>query len=430
MRETDAPTDPTKLRHRNLEKIAMAALHVGRLLMETGARAEIVSKGTGMVVSGQGVETVAIRVGYASLSLTVRQGGNSITRMMQIGHHGVNLRLNHQIRGLCVKAASGTMTPEDIERLTERLRDTTPRHHWLVVAIATGLACASFGQLLGTDAIAFLPIWFAGLIGQSLRHFMLQSKQNVFAVVATVSFISSSIAGLLCLLVGSATPEMAMFSAVLLLVPGVPAMNAQTDIMEGSPTLGSARAVTVMMILIFLTVGVALSRYLFLGFSVDEELFHYGLLHNTLFGAIAAAGFGILFNFRWRAVIWAALGGAIALSVRTLGLDQGWGLAMSSTLAAVVVTLGVRLLYLLPMNISTGGSMLAVAGCIPMISGSAAAHGIFGLLALAGQHSQDPAAVLAVSMGAMLSVLFTIGGIGAGITLFNQFFTRPRFPTE
>jgi uncharacterized membrane protein YjjP (DUF1212 family) len=39
-------------------------------------------------------------------------------------------------------------------------------------------------------------------------------------------------------------------------VPGVPATNAQTDIMEGFPTVGSARAVSVAMIMVFATIGI------------------------------------------------------------------------------------------------------------------------------------------------------------------------------
>lgn len=43
---------------------------------------------------------------------------------------------------------------------------------------------------------------------------------------------------------------------VLLLVPGVPSLNAQNDILGGRPTLGSARAVWVAVILMFITAGV------------------------------------------------------------------------------------------------------------------------------------------------------------------------------
>ena len=45
-----------------------------------------------------------------------------------------------------------------------------------------------------------------------------------------------------------------------MLVPGVPAINAQNDILEGRPTLGSARAVWVAVMLIFIAAGVGLAQ--------------------------------------------------------------------------------------------------------------------------------------------------------------------------
>ncbi|WP_119308697.1 threonine/serine ThrE exporter family protein [Cohaesibacter haloalkalitolerans] len=431
MTDLASPPDPIRLRHRHLEKIAMAALNVGCILMESGAKAEVVRNGIEMVVSGLGAETIAVRIGYASISLTVRGGGdNTISRLLQVGHHGVNLQLNNAARALAVRASQGGMEPETIVEEVKTLRKITPKHHWIIVALATGLACASFGQLLGTDATAFLPIWFAGFIGQTIRHFMVLNKQNLFAMVAIVAFASSAIGGLLAQLFGSSTPEMAMFSSVLLLVPGVPSMNAQTDIMEGSPTLGSARALTVMMILVFLTVGVALSRSILMRFGANDALLSYGLLHHIIFGGIAAAGFGILFNFSWRTVGWTAIGGGIALAVRTLGMDAQWGLAMSSTLAAAAVTVYVRLLYLLPVYVPTGGSMLAIAGCIPMIPGSSASHGLVGLMTFATQHNNYDVLLLGSSFASLLSVVFTIGGIAAAITLINEIIKRPSFPTQ
>ena len=46
-----------------------------------------------------------------------------------------------------------------------------------------------------------------------------------------------------------------MIASILLLVPGVPSVNALSDILDGHPTLGSARAVTVAVILIFVAAG-------------------------------------------------------------------------------------------------------------------------------------------------------------------------------
>ena len=52
-----------------------------------------------------------------------------------------------------------------------------------------------------------------------------------------------------------------MMASILLLVPGVPATNAQLDIMDGYPSMGSARAVTVVMVMVFATVGVWLAEF-------------------------------------------------------------------------------------------------------------------------------------------------------------------------
>ena len=58
------------------------------------------------------------------------------------------------------------------------------------------------------------------------------------------------------------------------------------------------------------------------------------LAHQAAFGALAAVGFGVLFNFGWRGMPWVALTGATALAVRTLGLDAGWSLEAATFVAA------------------------------------------------------------------------------------------------
>jgi uncharacterized membrane protein YjjP (DUF1212 family) len=47
-----------------------------------------------------------------------------------------------------------------------------------------------------------------------------------------------------------------MIASTLLLVPGIPAVNAQSDILEGYPTIGTARAVSVAMTLLFIAIGI------------------------------------------------------------------------------------------------------------------------------------------------------------------------------
>lgn len=83
---------------------------------------------------------------------------------------------------------------------------------------------------------------------------------NVFICATVVAFLGSTSCGFGAQWAGSHTVATDMTVAVLLLVPGVPSLNAQNDILEGRPTLGSARAVWVAVMLVFITAGVWLAQ--------------------------------------------------------------------------------------------------------------------------------------------------------------------------
>ena len=257
-----AEPDPVRLKHRRLEQIAMTALRASRLLTECGARVRVATDGAALIARGLGVEVVGSRTGYASQELTVSSGANTITRMMTVGPHGVNHRLDHALRELAVRVSKGGMSVEDTEREMDRLVKETPRHPAWLVALAVGIACAAFGRLLGVDWVAFAPVLLAGAIGQYVRHLLLKRGVNSYIVAAAIAFLAAALAGLGARLAGSGSINLAMMASILLLVPGVPATNAQTDIMDGFPTMGSARAVSVIMVMVFATTGVWLAEAL------------------------------------------------------------------------------------------------------------------------------------------------------------------------
>jgi uncharacterized membrane protein YjjP (DUF1212 family) len=248
--------DPVPLKHRELERIALVALKVARLLLESGARVKVVHEGAALIVRGLGADIMGMRAGYASHEITVSNGANTITRMTSVGAHGVNHRLDHALRGLCLKVSRGGIGVDEVEAAIDDLVKTTPRYGAASVAVAVGLACAAFGRLLGVDWAAFVPVFVAGTAGQYARHLLRVRGINPYVVAAVIAFFAAALSGLGAGLAHSGSVPLAMIAATLMLVPGVPATNAQTDIMDGYPSMGSARAVTVLMVMIFATVGV------------------------------------------------------------------------------------------------------------------------------------------------------------------------------
>ncbi|NLH82376.1 MAG: threonine/serine exporter family protein [Phyllobacteriaceae bacterium] len=261
------PVDPVIRRHRDLEKIANVALRAGRIAMECGANCHAVREVAGSVARGLGAEDVALRLGYASLAITVTSGENTITRMSGVGRLGVDQRKDTAVRRLAERVGGETTTIEVVQADLDRLVRETGRHPEWLVDVATGTACAAFGRLLGIDWLAFLPVLIAGAIGQALRHRLLGRGMNLFVVVGIVAFVAATLCGLGARLAGSHSVGLAMMASILLLVPGVPATNAQTDIMDGYPTVGSARAVWVIMVMVFASAGFWLARSLLGGVS-------------------------------------------------------------------------------------------------------------------------------------------------------------------
>lgn len=138
------------------------------------------------------------------------------------------------------------------------------------------------------------------------------------------------------------------------------------------------------------------------------------LLHQTAFGGLAAVGFGVLFNIGPRALFWCGASGALALGVRTLGLEMGGSLEAASFTAALAVGSVVQVFQ---ERIGVSRNTLDVAGCIPMIPGAFAAKAILGLFALTATAPQAADQILILSVENALRVMFTVGAMGTGLAI-------------
>lgn len=139
------------------------------------------------------------------------------------------------------------------------------------------------------------------------------------------------------------------------------------------------------------------------------------LLHQMLCGALAAAGFGVLFNVSFRQLPWCAASGAVALGVRTIFLQLGMtleGATFAAALAAGVAAQGLRVL-----RPDTAHHALDVVGCIPLVPGSFAAKAIIGLYGLTSENTPSNPETFMVTVQYLLRVIFALGAISTGLAM-------------
>jgi uncharacterized membrane protein YjjB (DUF3815 family) len=145
------------------------------------------------------------------------------------------------------------------------------------------------------------------------------------------------------------------------------------------------------------------------------------LFNQALFGGIAAAGFGILFNCPPAMLLECFASGAMALAVRTAGQNSGLSLAEAAFFAALTVAAVERILQHYQ---SKRGSILSVVGCIPMVPGSLAAYGLKDLFSLLSAHQTNEVLAAAQGMKNLLMVALTLAAIGTALAIPRLIYPR------
>ena len=128
---------------------------------------------------------------------------------------GISFNLNALLSRLSWEVADNHLDfPTAVERF-ERIRETKP-----------------FCRLFGGDAVAMLIVFASTLAGYRLKQIMLEDKRDVRLTFLCAAFFSAALsAGGHIFDIGT-TPEIALGTSVLYLIPGVPYINAVSDMID------------------------------------------------------------------------------------------------------------------------------------------------------------------------------------------------------
>lgn len=245
-----------------LSATAQLVISIGRHLMECGSSASLVHDEASTAARNLGCDSVEMYCQHAAIIVTLRRDEEVCVQMGKVGEHGVNLRRLEAVRKIVRRIVTHDLDCSEAQKALDTVQRTTPSYPIWVVCLCTGLACSAFGRLLGIDWPSFLPVLAGSAVGQWVRHALFVRKHNVFITSGIVSFVSAFLAGLGARFFGGGHLEITTVSAVLLLVPGVPVLNTQADVIEGKPNLAAARGLRVMYLLLFMTLGLVAAQRL------------------------------------------------------------------------------------------------------------------------------------------------------------------------
>jgi uncharacterized membrane protein YjjP (DUF1212 family) len=236
------------------------ALTMGQLLMDHGAESDVVEQVVRACGASFGCRWDAVLVTYNALMVTELSGDGYRTKLRRVGPRAVDMSLLETVSQLSKQVTDGKLSAAQLEAALSAL-ESVPRHYPpALTCIAVGLACAAFSRIFQGDWPAFAATFVGSAGAMSVRHHYAKRKPNRLVFAAVSACVAGSIVGGMQKLFGlSETPSAAFVACVLMLVPGVPAINAVQDLIRGHVSVALARGAETITILLAAALGLLLS---------------------------------------------------------------------------------------------------------------------------------------------------------------------------
>ncbi len=257
-------------------------------------------------------------------------------------------------------------------------------------------------------------IWVSAVCGLSIRVRYGKELNNLYLTTLVTALSGGLCAALLTPFSQTQTPQVALISSVLFLIPGAMLINGGLDIIRDHTSCGIARLISVFTQICIISGALLIPLGMMTITLQPQPAGNIMILIPTMsFAAgIAACGFGILFNTPVSVLAGCFICSFAARLVRETGIYAGvdpfFSLFLGMCIATIIAARIGRYAHVPEV-------LLSVIAGIPMVPGLAMIQGLQGLFTLAhsGTLQQEQVLMYAVQqiLFAGVAVLALVGGI-------------------
>lgn len=254
----DTHTHKPAMEREELREVITLALWAGQMLLQNGADTTRVEETVHRLGTSLGCDWMDIIVLPDAIIATTINNHEFRTKARRAPVRGVNMQVIAEISELSYQAIQGNLDSSKLRQELSRIATMPLNYNRWVVVFGVGLACASFSRLFDGDWLVFLITFFASSTAMFVRQELHKQYFNSLIIVTVTAFTAGIIASLASLFQLSSNPSIAVIASVLLLVPGVPLINAAEDLINGHVLAGMMRAVWGLLIVFGIALGLAL----------------------------------------------------------------------------------------------------------------------------------------------------------------------------
>ncbi|MCM1070111.1 MAG: threonine/serine exporter family protein [[Clostridium] fimetarium] len=169
---------------------------------------------------------------HVHLTVCLSDRSDSYTCIANTVEVPISFDINTRLSRLSWELADGRIDFEGARRSFREIIRTRPEDKRVVLLLAS-LANGAFCRLFGGDWQSVAVVVLATMAGFYLRQLLCGRKMDLRLVFIICAFVSSVIGASASLFSLGSTPEIAVGTSVLYLVPGIPFLNSFSDMLDG-----------------------------------------------------------------------------------------------------------------------------------------------------------------------------------------------------
>lgn len=203
------------------------------MLLGCGATCIRIEKNVRRMAKTFGVDVeMTIMPTHILLTIWDREHAHSYSSIRQLWKGGIHFHLNTRLSKLSWEVADGKVIFEEAQKRLQSIRNTPYAKRWTVLLLAS-CANASFCRLFNGDGISMLIVFGATMCGYLLKQIMQDIKMDIRFIFFCCAFLSSVMGAAGYVFNWGNTPDIALGTSVLYLIPGVPYINSMSDMLDG-----------------------------------------------------------------------------------------------------------------------------------------------------------------------------------------------------
>lgn len=188
------------------------------------------------------------------IHITVSKGDSDFTSVIGIRDLPISFSRITDLSRLSWQMADGKIDFLTARSVLPRICNCACVNPWLLLLLVS-LANASFCRLFSGDPMAMATVFIATFIGFLVKQILVRRHMDIRLTVLFCSFLSAMIAAAGSLFGIGGTPEIAVATSVLYLVPGIPFINSFCDLLDRHYLCAFGRAMNAVMLLCCLSLG-------------------------------------------------------------------------------------------------------------------------------------------------------------------------------